>query len=151
MSSKEEQVKQQLQAAREKEESLRNDMERLRLEEEKRTALLSDESLSEKTEEKEAESHFKLKPSAAVNEDWKEILADYAEKYPDNPVKNNTLSFPTKEDAMTFFENQAKSTPPRKFFCSEVGQDGKLTGENVIHYSLRKETIGSNFAARRAG
>jgi hypothetical protein len=77
------------------------------------------------------QEHFKVQSKGPINEDWKEILKDYEKIYP-KPTKDNTLSFPTKEDALKFFAEQASANPPRKFLASQVDAQGQYKDYNVF-------------------
>ena len=77
------------------------------------------------------------------DKDWQKILSAFKEKYPETPVENNTLSFPTKDDAINFFTAQATATPPAKFLCKEIDADGKPTGFNVFSCGNSKLYQGS--------
>ncbi|KTD51177.1 hypothetical protein [Legionella quateirensis] len=132
MSSKEDEIKKNLQAERLKQEALGREIEQMRLEEEKRkTAALLDEQLP-KSQPVEEVTRFNLQPTGIESDDWKKIVEDFKKKYPNSPVENNVLIFPTKDDAIVFFTAQASQEPPRKFLASELDQNGKPTGFNVF-------------------
>lgn len=61
-------------------------------------------------------------PTGAYSKDWPAILADYTNKFNKKPDESGTLIFPTQDDAVNFFEAQAKAE--RKFCAVEV-VDGK--------------------------
>lgn len=132
MSSKEERLKKKLQEDRQKQEALGREIEQVRLEEEKRkAAALLDES-SPKSQPSEELTRYNIQSSGVESEDWKKIIEDYKKKYPENPIEKNTLTFPTKKDAIDFFTAQATTEPPRKFLASEIDQNGKPTGFNLF-------------------
>lgn len=70
------------------------------------------------------------KPTPKANDDWKKIVADYVKKYPKGEVKDNTLSFATREEAVDFFQEQA--TKKRTFLAYEMDEHGKKTGFCVL-------------------
>ncbi|WP_298626984.1 hypothetical protein [uncultured Legionella sp.] len=128
MSSKEDKIRQKLIEERQKQEALGREMETARLEEERRmaTALLEDDASPKPVEE------VSFQPTGVEPDDWKKIIKDYNQQYPETPVENNVLRFPSQEDAISFFASQAALEPPRKFLARELGPDGKLTGFNVF-------------------
>lgn len=83
-------------------------------------------------ETEENKSNYILKPLGSRNNDWEKICEDYLKKYPNSQVKNNTLVFASRQEAMAFFTRQATSIPPREFLLSETDQNGKPTGHNVF-------------------
>ncbi|MBL7479020.1 hypothetical protein [Legionella bononiensis] len=128
MSSNEDKIKKNLQAERLKQEALGREIEQIRLEEEKRknAALLDEES--SKSQPVEEMTRFNLQPTGVEADDWKKIVEDFKKKYPNVPIENNVLVFPTKDDAIAFFTTQATQEPPRKFLASELDSNGKPTG-----------------------
>ena len=140
MSSKEELVRKKIDEERfnrDKEQQLHQEEERL-----KAAALVASLDVSSPKSKKD-ESRFSLKPSEIDNEDWKKLLADYKKKYPDRLVRNNVLTFATKEDAVNFLTSQATSEPPRKFLATEIDQNGKPTGMNMFSCGNKKLYQGS--------
>ena len=89
------------------------------------------------------ESHVHFKSSETSSDDWSKICSDYIKQYPDKPIKDNALSFPTKDDAIAFFTTQALSEPPREFLCAEIDQSGTKTGFNVFSCGNKKLYQGS--------
>lgn len=134
MASNQDKVKQKLQEERDKVDALNQEIARYNLEEErKKNASKSNEGSSPEPSQNPDEAQFKVKPSPIAEEDWKKILQDYMEQYPEHPVQNDTLKFPSRDDAINFFTAQATNTPPRKFFLSEHSRvDGKPTGFHVF-------------------
>ncbi len=132
MSTKEEKIRKQLMDERQKQDAQAREIEAARLEEEKRkaAALLEDEELKDKPLEEITPVNFQA--TETESGDWVKIIEDYKAKYPESPIVNNVLVFPTKDDAISFFAEQAAMEPPRKFLVKEVGPDGKPTGFNVF-------------------
>lgn len=132
MSSKEEQIKKKLQEDRQRQEALGREIEQVRLEEEKRKAAALLDDSSPKPQPSEELTRYNIQAAGVESEDWKKIIEAYKKKYPENPIENNTLIFPTKQDVIDFFTKQASAEPPRKFLACEVNQNGKPTGFNVF-------------------
>lgn len=89
------------------------------------TTQVFDEHLDVETEQ------YEVKPVISNDKDWKLIVDAYKKEYPKNEIKDNLLTFPSPENAISFFKQQAKDTPPRKFFASEFA-NGKSTGNHVF-------------------
>lgn len=70
------------------------------------------------------------KPSSNPSETWKKITEKYAEKYPQREIKEDTLSFETREEAISFFEEQAADK--QIFMAMELDGNGKETGFYVL-------------------
>ncbi|MCL5272186.1 MAG: hypothetical protein M1486_02515 [Gammaproteobacteria bacterium] len=128
MSSKEEKIKQQIIEERQKQAALGREMEALRLDEERRkaAALLDDETPKNKPADEVSPVSFQS--GGVESDDWKKITEDFKKQYPDTLIKNNCLMFPSQDEALAFFANQASAEPPRKFLARELGPDGNPTG-----------------------
>lgn len=134
MSTTEEQVKKKLEEERRNKESFEQEAEQQRQEEKRRAALLEASQSDESVQIEEDDKQIFVAPSPSTNKsDWAKMVEDYKKKYPDKEVKDNTLIFPTRDDALKFFEQQATANPPRKFLGTELnGASGQPTGFHVF-------------------
>ena len=131
MSTKEEKIKKQLEEERRKQEAFGKELEQLSKEEELRKLSLQESEQSSKLRAQDDTTRMKFQPSSN-DKSWKKIIEDYKKKYPDVNIENNVLTFPTMDDAISFFKDQATCTPPRKFLASEIDGSGKLTGFHLF-------------------
>ncbi|KTD59007.1 hypothetical protein [Legionella shakespearei] len=128
MSTKEEQLKKLQEEEKRRDEAfaLAREQEERKDKERKDAALAAEEE-----QQIGQETYFTPSPNTNKS-DWEKIIEDYKKKYPDEPVKDNVLVFPTREDAINFFQQQASANPPRKFLGTEIDASGKPTGFNVF-------------------
>lgn len=128
--SKAEQLRKHLEEERRKNEAFELAREQELKEKERKEALLA--AGEEEQQQVGQELYFTASPNMNQS-DWEKIVADYKKKYPDQPIKeDNVLIFPTREDAINFFQQQAAATPPRKFLGTEIDESGKPTGFYVF-------------------
>ena len=66
-------------------------------------------------------------PTGPYSKDWPAILHDYEKQFKRKPDESGALVFPTPEDAVSFFEAQAKAE--RKFCAVEV-----VNGQRIDNY-----------------
>lgn len=125
MSSKEQDIKKQLEQQREQRQKVEHEQALLVRQETARLAQLpqSQQQQAEETQALDATLPVVIKPvvSDAAKGDWHKILSAYRELYPESAVKDNCLIFTSQQDALTFFNNQAKSS--HTFFVQEFTND----------------------------
>lgn len=132
MKTKEEQIKKQILEDRQNHEAFVKAQEALQKEALRTTTLLNENDSINNPEEDEKEVLFAVSELSNNTLDWQNLVEDYAKKYPQFQINNNTLQFPTQEDAINFFAEQAAMEPPRKFLAREVDTNGMPTGFNVF-------------------
>jgi uncharacterized protein YrzB (UPF0473 family) len=128
MSTNEEQLKKLNEEEQNKKEVLESALEQEIKDKERKETVLA---ATEEEQQVDQESYFTPSPNTNEN-DWEKILEAYKKKYPDKDRKDNSLTFPTREDAINFFQQQATESPPHKFFATEIGANGEPTGFNVF-------------------
>ncbi|TAL64731.1 MAG: hypothetical protein EPN84_02880 [Legionella sp.] len=131
MSSHNDSIKKQLEKDRAKQQEQTN----LELDNQKRERLIAEEEEREQAARQQAmddqlkPNAFKVIPKPTVNpsQEWKKIVEDYNKKYPQSEApKDNTLYFDSREDAVSFFTDQAAQK--RVFLSMEVDENRKETG-----------------------
>lgn len=128
MSSKEQDIKKQLEQQREQLQRAEQERALMAKQEAARLAQMpQSQQQADATDALDAAHVVVVKPvvSETVSEtakvDWQKILSAYRDLYPDSPIKNNCLVFTSQQDAQTFFNDQAQSS--RTFFVQEFIND----------------------------
>ena len=70
--------------------------------------------------------------NSTIDSDWEKVVEDYKRKYPERQLENNRLPFLSKEEATSFFEEQAAIQPPRKF----MGRGFDSAGQPMDYFVL---------------
>lgn len=147
MSNKEEDIKKQL--ARERAQRISAEEQVLFEQQEANKRRVAQESQFEQSlndaENEALASPLVVKPIITDSScDWQQILGRYKNEYPDRTVQDNCLIFSSKDEALTFFREQAKAEytflvqelvngQPSGFYCFSCG--------NGMLYSGRLEDI----------
>ena len=124
MSSKEQDIKKQLEQQREQLQRAEQERALLAQQEAARLAQMpQSQQQTDETDAVDAAPVVVIKPvvSETAKDDWQKILNAYRDLYPDSPIKDNCLVFASQDDARTFFDNQAKLL--RTFFAQEFVND----------------------------